>query len=135
MKVQSAVLAMALALAFGIIAGACASGPSGSSGTGGSSGGVGGAGTGGSRSGRGGGGGGASCSNVTACGGSVVGTWTVSSSCLRLGGTLDISNAGLDPSSCKNVTITGTLNVTGTWTANANGTYTDGTSTSGDAQI
>ena len=48
---------------------------------------------------------------------------------------LDISAAGLDPASCTNVKLTGSLNVSGTWTANANGTYTDGTTTSGTAQL
>ena len=86
-----------------------------------------------------GGGGGASCSNVTSnvtpCGGNVVGIWTVTPSCLKLSGNLDITVAGLDPNTCKNATITGALQVTGTWTANANGTYIDRTTTSGDAQI
>jgi hypothetical protein len=76
------------------------------------------------------------CGNVTACGGNAVGTWNVSSSCLSLtGNNLDISLAGLDPNSCKNVTISGSLTVSGTWTANSNGTYTDGTMTSGTAQL
>jgi len=127
MKLQSAFLAMAMAS--GLAAGACV-GSSSPIATG--SGGASGSGTGGS---SGSGGGGASCSNVTACGGSVVGTWTVSSPCLKLSGTVDISMAGLDPSSCKNVTITGSMNVSGTWTASANGTYTDDTTTTGDAQV
>lgn len=127
MKVQSAALAMAVA--FGMISGACTSLSSSQSGTGGSSSS---GGTGGSSSGA---GGAASCSSVSPCGGSVVGAWTVGSSCLRLGGNLDISTAGLDPSNCKNVTIAGSLSVSGTWTANSNGTYTDATTTTGNAQI
>jgi non-reducing end alpha-L-arabinofuranosidase len=101
----------------------------GSPGTGGSS-----SGTGGSSSGT--GGSGSACTNVTACGGSVVGTWSVASACLALSSSnLDISAAGLDPTTCKNVAMTGSLNVSGTWTANADGTYTDGTTTTGTAQL
>ncbi|HZL21206.1 MAG TPA: arabinofuranosidase catalytic domain-containing protein, partial [Polyangia bacterium] len=144
MKVQSGLLAVATA--FVMISGACSSSPSGSSGAGGTSstgkgGGTGGssstgkAGTSGSSS-SGGTGGGASCPNGTACGGNAVGTWTVSSSCLTLSDeNLDITLAGLDPTSCKNVTIAGSLAVTGTWTTKSDGTYTDGTTTSGTAQL
>jgi len=74
--------------------------------------------------------------NGTACGGNVVGTWTVSSACLNLSSSdLDISAAGLDPASCMNVAMTGSLNVSGTWTANSDGTYTDGTTTTGTVQL
>jgi hypothetical protein len=48
---------------------------------------------------------------------------------------LDIGPAGLDPTMCKNVKLTGSVNVSGTWTANANGTYTDGTTTSGTTKV
>ena len=66
----------------------------------------------------------------------MVGTWTVSSSCLKLSSNnLDIGMAGLDPTSCKNVTVTGSLNVSGTWTANSDGTYTDGTTTTGSEDL
>ena len=124
MQLRSAFLTMAIAA--GMLSGACAGGSSTPSGTGGSSSGA--AGTGNST----GAGGGSSCPNVTACGGSVVGTWNVSSSCLTLSATnLDISAAGLDPSMCTNVKLTGNITVSGTWTANANGTYTDNTITSG----
>ena len=157
MKFQSAILATTVALVS--MFGACksdtslpASGSGGSTSTktGGSSGsggvvGSGGAGKGGSSSvggqagGSSGSGGSSSCSNVTAdvspCGGDVTGTWTVTPSCLKLTGNLDITLAGLDPNSCKNVAVDGSLKVSGTWTANANGTYTDGTTTSGTAQI
>ncbi len=57
------------------------------------------AGSGGSRTGGSGGGGGpgnggtaGSCSSVDACGGEVVGAWTVTSSCLTVSGNLDLSN-------------------------------------------
>ena len=141
MKAQSPALALALAL--GIISVGCAQsgGQSGSGGSssGGSNGSGGNSSSGGS-TGSGGnsstGGSSGSCTSVSACGGDVVGTWTVSSSCLRLSSSnLDISLAGLDPTSCKNVTLTGSLQVTGTWTGNADNSYTDGTTTTGSADI
>ena len=69
-----------------------------------------------------------SCPNVTACDGSVIATWNVTSSCLALSGDMDVSFASLG---CQTVPVTGALHVTGTWTANSNGTYTDNTVTSG----
>src|SRR5262245_14544075 len=99
MKRSAAVLRLAIAL--GMMSGACSSTSGNPSGTAGTSGG-------GNATGAGGTGTGGSCPDVTACGGSVVGTWNVTSSCLRLNATdLDISLAGLDPTSCKNVTMTG----------------------------
>jgi non-reducing end alpha-L-arabinofuranosidase len=75
----------------------------------------------------------ASCSNVTACGGNVVGTWNVASSCLKLMGTMDPSMFGL---TCTSASVTGgTLQVSGTWTANADGTYADNTTTSGSEKF
>ena len=113
MNMRSAALASAIAV--GLLCGGCNSGAGGSPGAGGS-----------------GGGGGAACPSVTACGGSVVGTWTVSSSCLRVTGALDLAVAG---ASCPSAPITGSLAVTGTLTANADGTYSDDTTTSGDHQF
>jgi len=69
-----------------------------------------------------------SCSNVSACGGDVVGTWTVVSSCLSVTGQMDMAVIGLE---CTSATVTGSLQVTGTWTANSNGTYSDHTTTTG----
>ena len=97
----------------------------GNTGSGGSTATGGGVGTGGSSSGT---GGGASCPSGTACGGSVIGSWNVTSSCLALSGDMDVSLASLG---CKTVPVTGSLHVTGTWIANSNGTYTDNTVTSG----
>ena len=100
MKVQSA--AMAMAMAFALISGACRSStgtsPSGGAGTsgGGTAGTTGTAGT-----------GGPSCPNGTACGGDVVGTWNVTSSCLGLSGALDVALVGLDPRTCTSATISG----------------------------
>jgi len=73
------------------------------------------------------------CDNVTACGGDIVGTWNVSSSCLKISGPLDMSPLGLGES-C-NATVTGELSVTGTWTVVADGTYIDNTVTSGTETI
>jgi hypothetical protein len=115
MRVQSAVLAMAMA--FGMLASGCNSGSGSPSGTGGSSGA---------------GGAGESCSNVTPCGGGVVGTWTVTSSCLTVSGQLDLTLAGLN---CPAAAITGSLHVSGTWTGNADGTYSDNTTTTGTEQF
>jgi hypothetical protein len=130
MKLQSAFLATAVAMASMI--GACSSSsPGPASGSGGSAG----AGSGGAS----GSGGALTCPSATAdvnpCGGDVVGTWTVTPSCLNVSGKLDITAAGLDPRSCSNATISGFLNVSGTWTANSDGTYTDGTTTTGSARI
>ena len=72
------------------------------------------------------------CPNVAPCGGDVVGTWTVTSSCLRVAGELDLSLVG---AGCPSGPVTGSLQVTGTWTANANTTYVDNTVTSGGEHI
>lgn len=96
-----------------------------SGGTGGTSG----AGTGGT---AGTGGGGSDCENAPACGGDVVGTWTVTSSCLELSGDADVTSIGLG---CSSIPVTGYLEVTGTWTAYSDGTYSDETVTSGWAQF
>jgi hypothetical protein len=130
MKIRPA--GRAMAMAFGMISGACSGGSDTPSGTGGTGGGAA-VGTGGGSSGSGGAGG--SCPGGTPCGGNVFGTWSVSSSCLKLSGNVDVSLAGLDPRSCVNLTISGSLSVSGTWTANANGTYTDDTTTTGNAQL
>jgi hypothetical protein len=73
-----------------------------------------------------------SCSNVLPCGGDIVGTWAVTSSCLKITGEMDLSSMGLG---CKSAPVTGALQVSGTWTANSNGKYTDNTITSGTEQL
>ena len=79
------------------------------------------------------GGSGPACTNGTPCGGSVVGTWTVQSSCLTASGQLDMGSLGIG---CTSAPITGgSLSVTGTWTANSDGTYSDNTNTRGDEQV
>ncbi len=78
-------------------------------------------------------GGGASCEVAVPCGGDVVGTWTVTASCLSLGGELDIEWAGLN---CRSATLTrGTLEVRGTWTFHADGTHSDSTHWTGEKQF
>jgi hypothetical protein len=126
-KNHLATVALAMALGPGLVLSACgsklgaSSGTGGATGTGGASGGISGA-----------GGAGASCSNVTACGGNLVGTWAVTSSCLTVSGTLDPSVVG---AGCTSAPITGSLQVSGTWTAAGDGTYTDDTVTTGTEQF
>ena len=76
----------------------------------------------------GGSGGSLNCTNVAACGGSVVGTWNVASSCLKLSGDMDVSLSSLG---CAAVPVNGSLQTTGTFVANADGTYSDNTTTTG----
>ena len=68
------------------------------------------------------------CTNVSACGGDIVGTWKTTSTCLNVTGQLNVAQIGM---ACGSVPITGSLHVTGTWTANSDGTYTDDTTTTG----
>ncbi len=72
------------------------------------------------------------CASGTACGGDLVGTWTVTSSCLAVSGELDLSLVG---TGCRTAPVSGSLQVTGTWTASPDGTYTDGTTTTGQEQL
>src|SRR5450631_3817436 len=73
-------------------------------------------------------GGTSSCPGGTLCGGSLVGTWDVTSSCLSLSGDMDVSLASFG---CKTVPVSGSLHVSGSWTANSDGTYMDNTVTTG----
>ncbi|HYP77720.1 MAG TPA: arabinofuranosidase catalytic domain-containing protein [Polyangiaceae bacterium] len=141
MKIQSA---LAMTMALGLLGSAACSngsnpgaGGSGNSNTGGTTG-AGGSSTNGGALGSAGtstGQGGGACTNVTACGGSVVGTYTASSPCLKVQGKLDISKASLDPRTCVDPQISGTLNVTGTFSAIASGTFTDSTTTTGNLTV
>lgn len=63
-----------------------------------------------------------------ACGGSLVGTWNVMSSCLALSGDMDVMFASLG---CRTVPVAGSVKVTGSWMANSDGTYVDKTVTTG----
>src|SRR5436305_5888695 len=76
-----------------------------------------------------GGAGGAPCPDVTPCGGNMVGSWTVASSCLSVTGALDLTLVG---AGCPTAPVTGSLTVTGTFTANGDGTYSDNTTTTGE---
>ncbi|HXU63860.1 MAG TPA: arabinofuranosidase catalytic domain-containing protein [Polyangia bacterium] len=120
---------LAIGMSAGLLSWSCSSSSRDASGSGGAS--ASGGSTGGSTS-PGTGGTGPTCSNVTACGGDLTGTWTVKSSCLKVTGNLDLSLFG---AGCPLAPVTGDLTVTGTWTANANGTYSDDTVTSGTEQI
>jgi hypothetical protein len=72
------------------------------------------------------------CSDVVPCGGDVVGVWTVTSSCLTVSGSLDLSNLGIG---CMAATVTGTRKVSGTWTGTVDGKYSDKTRTTGTEQL
>lgn len=130
-KLQLPLLSLAMAM-FTISVGCSAS--SGTSGTGGKTG-SGGSGTGSGGSGSGtGGSGSARCPEVTACDGSVVGAWTVSTSCLDTSGSIDPGAIGLDPRSCNSATISGSVTVSGTFTA-TDKAYTDATTTKGTVKM
>jgi hypothetical protein len=92
-------------------------------GTAGMSGAAGGAGT---------GGGVASCDEVAACGGDVVGTWTVAPCPLAVGENVDMTGFGL---SCSSAPVTGSLELSGTLTLNADGTYADNTTVTGESTL
>src|SRR6185295_1810723 len=97
---------LSLAVGFGTLSIGCSGGGgSGSPGSGGS----------GMSSSGGSGGGSPLCPEVTPCDGSVVGTWTVSSSCLNVSGSVDPSSLGVDPRTCTSATVTGSLTVSGTF--------------------
>ena len=124
---QIRISVLTIAFISGMAAPACTLSSSSSSGTGGGSG------EGGNAGGSSfGGGPGTNCSNVAACGGSLVGTWTVASSCLKVTGNLDLSLVG---AGCPSAPVTGALEVKGSFTANADGTYSDNTTTSGEEQF
>ena len=139
MKIQTA---LAMTMALGLLGNACSNSstpPAGTAGNSSSGGAMGAAGNsaGGAPNGSGGsnGQGGGACTNVAACGGSIVGTYTANAPCLKINGKLDISKASLDPRSCVTPTISGTLSVAGTFTAKADGTFIDGTTTSGNLTV
>jgi len=119
------------ALTAGTGCGGSSSGTGGTAGTPASGGGsnVGGGSSGG-KNGGGGAGAASSCSALSPCGGSVVGSWNVTSSCLKLSGDMDVSLASLG---CPKVPVVGSLTTTGNFTANADGTFTDNTKTTGSA--
>lgn len=73
----------------------------------------------------------ASCDSPTAaCGGDVVGAWTVASSCLEVSGELDMTLTGLGCT--EPPMVTGTMEVSGTLTFGDDGSVTDETTTTGE---
>jgi hypothetical protein len=72
------------------------------------------------------------CSTPPPCGGDLVGSWAVVSSCLVVSGQLELGILGLG---CTTAPVTGSLQVMGTWSANADGTYVDATTTLAEHHI
>jgi hypothetical protein len=71
-----------------------------------------------------GGGGGGGCANAAACGGDIVGTWTVTSTCVTATGSASVPN-------CPSATLNSvSIGLTGTITYNADLTYTGNSTTS-----
>jgi hypothetical protein len=69
------------------------------------------------------------CNAAPPCGGNMIGSWSVVSSCLRVSGPLDLSAIGIG---CGTAVITdGYRQITGYWTARADGTHADLTTTTG----
>jgi len=74
-----------------------------------------------------------SCSgNFSTCGGNLVGTWTVTSTCLAAPAALDVSRLGLG---CSSVPAKGTISAQGSLTFYASGAYTDDTTTFGQETL
>lgn len=70
--------------------------------------------------------------NVVPCGGSVLGSWTATPSCLTVSGERNLSAIGLG---CLTAPVTGSVQVSGGWVAKADGTYTDQTTTKGQETL
>jgi hypothetical protein len=72
---------------------------------------------------------GGTCSNTAACGGAVVGTWTITSSCVS-------ESASMLDGQCPTATASGSnLTITGNITYNADGTYSSTTTASGSVNV
>jgi len=72
---------------------------------------------------------GGTCGNTAACGGSIVGTWTIASSCVS-------ASASAVDSECPTATAhSSALTITGTITYNADGTYTSSSTLSGSFSV
>jgi hypothetical protein len=134
---KQAIKAGKAALALALLCSACTNGTSplpplgGSGGKGGQGGGQGGA--------QGGSGGASTtpgkcdnATNVTACGGDVVGSWDVSSSCLKLSGDFNSRGTGMG---CDTFKVTGAAQVTGSFAMTADKKFKDNTTTTGDVTI
>lgn len=72
------------------------------------------------------------CASGTPCGGNVVGSWNVASSCLELSGDMDVSLTSLG---CRTVPVVGSLQTTGSIVFNDDGTYVDNTTTTGSVSF
>ena len=73
--------------------------------------------------------GGGTCGNSAACGGDVVGTWTITSSCVT-------ANAGAASTSCPQETVAASnLHVAGSVTYRADGTYSRSSTVSGTIDV
>lgn len=70
----------------------------------------------------------ADCVSAPGCGGAVVGSWTVASSCLELSGEMDVFLTSL---ACATVPVTGYLQTSGKLTFYEDGSYADETTTTG----
>jgi len=72
---------------------------------------------------------GGTCSNTAACGGDVVGTWTITSSCVS-------ASSSMSNSFCPSVTSSGSnLTIRGTVTYNADGTYSTNATIGGSITV
>jgi len=74
----------------------------------------------------------ASCAATTACNADISGRWTVSSSCLPIDGSIDLTPWGLG---CAEAPVSGMLFASGTWRAGADGVFEDGTLTEGQIRF
>jgi hypothetical protein len=72
---------------------------------------------------------GGTCSNAAACGGDIVGSWTISSSCVS-------ESASMVDSQCPSATANSSgLHISGSVTYNADGTYSSSSTISGTATV
>ena len=69
------------------------------------------------------------CGNTAACGGAIVGTWTITSSCVTEGASMLDSQCPTATASSSNLTINGTV------TYNADGTYSSTSTASGSIYV
>lgn len=72
---------------------------------------------------------GGTCGNTAACGGDIVGTWTITSSCVSASASMVDSSCPTAPGTSSNVTITGSI------TYNADGSYTSTSTIGGTVQV
>jgi hypothetical protein len=73
-----------------------------------------------------------SATNVTPCGGDLVGSWDVTSSCLKLSGDFTSRGTGLG---CDTFKVTGAAQVSGSFVMTADKKFQDNTTTTGDVTV